>query len=406
MQMQALHKQGEQTAVGTQAEAAPVRPSERIEPIDILRGIALFGVLAINLLGEFRVSIFQQWVKVPPATHLIDRWIETYVPVFVELKAFALFSLLFGIGLAIQYERLSARGRPIYWLSRRLLVLLLLGVIHLTLIWNGDILTEYAIAGLIVLPFLLLRLRWLAVASLVFAGLYIFLQYFPLPVPTPDAAWYPQHVAVANGVYKHGNFAQIISFQWHELPQLLPLHIYVLPRTVTLFLFGAFCWRNGIVKRLAEHRRTLGGAALVGLIVGVSCTVLTSPLVRPGIFGKAGAAISSIGDLALTIGYAGAILFITTKDRGLRWLGWAAPLGRMAFTNYLLQSVIFSALFFGWGLGWFGMRAGPALLVGIGVYVLQVMASAAWLRRFRFGPVEWLWRSMMYGVAQPMRRRG
>ncbi len=405
MQLQGFHKQGEQAEAGTQVEAAPVRPSERIEQIDILRGIALFGVLVINLLSEFRVSIFQQFMKSPPATNFVDRWIETYIPVFVELKAFALFSLLFGIGLAIQYERLSVRGKPFYWLMRRLLALLLLGVIHLTLIWNGDILTEYAVAGLIVLPFLLLRLRWLGTAALLFAGLYIFLQYFPLPVPSPDAAWYPLHVAVANDVYKHGNFAQIISFEWHELPQLLPLHIYVLPRTVALFLFGAFCWRSGVVKRLAEHRRTLSGAALVGLIVGVSCTVLTSPLVRPGLFGKAGAAVSSIGDLGLTIGYAGVLLWMTTKDWGLRWLGWAAPLGRMAFTNYLLQSVIFSALFFGWGLGWFGMRAGPALLVGIGVYVLQVFVSAAWLRRFRFGPVEWLWRTMMYGAVQPMRRR-
>jgi uncharacterized protein len=75
----------------------------------------------------------------------------------------------------------------------------------------------------------------------------------------------------------------------------------------------------------------------------------------------------------------------------------------MAFTNYIVQSVVFSFLFFGWGLGWYGMRSTPALLIGICVYVLQAIASDLWLKKFRFGPVEWLWRSMMYGTAQPMR---
>src|ERR1700712_2381868 len=94
------------------AIAEPVSPSQRIEPIDILRGIALFGVLAINLLSEFRVSIFQQFLFMPPAAHPLDRWIETYIPIFIELKTFALFSFLFGIGMAIQMERVSSRGRP------------------------------------------------------------------------------------------------------------------------------------------------------------------------------------------------------------------------------------------------------------------------------------------------------
>jgi uncharacterized protein len=112
-----------------------------------------------------------------------------------------------------------------------------------------------------------------------------------------------------------------------------------------------------------------------------------------------------IGEMALAVGYAGTILSAATTKWGERLLGWAAPLGRMAFTNYLLQSVIFSAVFFGWGLGWCGMSAGPALLIGIIVYVVQVFVSAAWLRRYRFGPVEWLWRTMMYGYMQPLKRR-
>jgi uncharacterized protein len=392
------------TILGIPSKAAPIQQSERVEQMDILRGIALLGVLMINLLGEFRVSIFQQFVNVPPAAHALDRWIDTYTHVFIELKAFALFSLLFGIGLAIQFDRISMRGgSPFRLLSRRLLALLLLGIIHLTLIWNGDILTEYAVAGLIALPFLFLPRRWLGVATLLFTLRYL-LPYFPYPISFPSDEWLRLHLEQAAIVYKYGSYVQVLAFEWHELPELLPLHVFIIARTVALFLFGAFCWRSGIVKKLDAHTETLALSSLLGLGVGLSLTILTSSLVKPMIFGRAQGELYLIGELALTIGYAATIMYVTTKDWGRKALGWAAPLGRMAFTNYVMQSVIFSFLFFGWGLGLFGMRSAPALLLGVCVYILQVFFSAAWLRRFRFGPIEWLWRTMMYGVIQPMKR--
>jgi uncharacterized protein len=381
----------------------PVLPNQRIEPIDILRGIALFGVLAINLLGEFRVSIFQQFVSTPPQAHTLDRWIETYLPVFIELKAFALFSLLFGIGLAIQAERISDRGGPTgFLLVRRLAALLVLGTIHLTLIWNGDILTEYAVAGFIALPFLFLPRRWLGIAALLFSLRYV-LPYLPYPISFPNQAWLQAHIATAAIVYKHGNFLQILRFEQGELRPLLPLHVFIMARTVALFLFGAFCWSTGLLKNLSANRRILFAAGVLGLAIGGTLTVLTSSLARPELFGSAESGLSAVGELALTLGYAGTILYVTTTRWGMGALSWAAPLGRMAFTNYIVQSVVFSFLFFGWGLGWYGMRSTPALLIGICVYVLQAIASDLWLKKFRFGPVEWLWRSMMYGTAQPMR---
>jgi uncharacterized protein len=324
-----------------------------------------------------------------------------------EMKAFALFSLLFGIGLAIQFERSSARGSMLPLLTRRLLALLLIGIIHLTLIWNGDILTEYAIAGFIALLFLFTSKMWLGIFSLLFASAYVILPYLNLPLPSLNPAWIHVHLSQANVVYKYGTFRQILSFEFHELPELLPLHIYVLPRTVALFLFGAFSWRSGVVKRLGSHLSLLAGVAFFCLLVGIPLTILTSRLAPSWrlILGRGSDALSMIGEMALAIGYAGTILSAATTKWGERLLGWAAPLGRMAFTNYLLQSVIFSAVFFGWGLGWYGMSAGPALLIGIIVYVVQVFVSAAWLRRYRFGPVEWLWRTMMYGYMQPLKRR-
>src|ERR1700730_7432668 len=131
--------------------SAPVNPGERIKPIDILRGIALFGVLAINVVNEFRVSIFEEFLPVANTTGTLDRAVQTFLTMAVELKAMALFSLLFGIGMAIQFERLASNPRRGMLLLRRLAILLVIGVAHLFLIWNGDILTEYSLAGFIAL---------------------------------------------------------------------------------------------------------------------------------------------------------------------------------------------------------------------------------------------------------------
>jgi uncharacterized protein len=168
------------TTPGAPTSATPVRPSDRIDAIDVLRGIALFGVLAVNLVTEFRVSIFQQFLPHLDTGTSVDRAVESFVSLVIESKAFSLFSLLFGVGLAIQFDRLARTGSPLRWLVRRLLALLAFGLIHLLLIWNGDILTEYALAGFVVLPFLFAP-KWA-----VLAGSVVFLlPYLGLPLLPP-----------------------------------------------------------------------------------------------------------------------------------------------------------------------------------------------------------------------------
>lgn len=156
----------------------PVDPSSRVGSIDALRGIALFGVLAINLETEFRVSIFQQFLPHAPDPGLTGL-IDTVLDILIDMKAFALFSLLFGVGLAIQFERLGRSERRTSLLVRRLLILLAFGLIHLILIWNGDILAEYALAGLVVLP-LLFGPTWLmAIGCAVFFALFLLRPLLP-----------------------------------------------------------------------------------------------------------------------------------------------------------------------------------------------------------------------------------
>jgi uncharacterized protein len=367
------------------ASPRPTGPAERIDAIDVLRGLALLGVVAINVVNEFRVSIFEQFLSQKPPTSPIDSAIGAILMLAVEMKALALFSLLFGAGLAIQFERLASSERRTSLLVRRLAVLLAFGLIHLCLIWNGDILTEYALAGLIVLPFLF-GPRWLlAVAALAFLGLYLVMQAAPPDGLFPSTATITQHVADATRIYATGGFLDVLAFRLREIPLIVPLHVFVFPRTIGLFLLGAFGWRTGIPQ--SRPRRLLS--------IGVPCMGLGAALILAG--------ADALGTILLALGYGAVIIGIANLESGKKLLGWAAPLGRMAFTNYLAQSLIFGWIFYGYGLGLFGrLGVTSALAIGVAVYIGQVFFSAWWLRRFRYGPVEWLWRTLMYGVPQPM----
>ena len=366
------------------ASPRPTNATERIDAIDVLRGVALFGVMAINLVMEFRISIFEQFLGPKTLASPVDRAIETILTQAVELKAFALFSLLFGAGLAIQFDRLTNSERRISLLMRRLAVLLVFGVIHLCLIWNGDILTEYALAGLIVLPFLS-GPRWLlTLSALAFLALYLAMQAFPPAGLFPSRAAIWRDVMDANRIYATGGLLDVLAFRLREIPLIASLHAFVFLRTIGLFLVGALAWRSGILQNV----RGL-------LVIAPLCIGFGAALIYIG--------REPLGTIVLALGYGAAILGIASFEHGKRLLGWAAPLGRMAFTNYVAQSLIFGWIFYGYGLGLFG-RLGitQALAIGIAVYAGQVLFSAWWLRHYRYGPIEWLWRTLMYGVRQPM----
>jgi uncharacterized protein len=387
----------------------PVSPSERIDAIDVLRGVALCGVLAMNIVTIFRVSIFAQFLPNTEFATPLDRATSALLTVAVDFKALALFSLLFGVGLAIQFERLAGNPRRATLLVRRLAVLLMIGLLHLYLIWNGDILVEYALAGLVVLPFLH-GPRWLvAGAALLLLALYVAMPLLPPIVSLPGSAAMAVLVADATRAYGTGGFSDVLTFRIREVPAIFPLHVMVFPRTVGLFLLGVLAWRSGILRGAAANRRLLVAVAVAGILAGGGLTLAAA---GPELFdwpslGRWHFPTDRLGAAVLALGYGAAVIAAVNVPEGYRLLAWAAPLGRMAFTNYLAQSVICGWIFYGYGLGQFG-RLGVAatLAIGVLVYVAQVAFSAWWLRRYRFGPVEWLWRSCMYGVPQAMRQRG
>jgi uncharacterized protein len=377
----------------------PTGPSERIDAIDVLRGLALLGVVAMNVVTIFRVSIFERFLFPKPPASPIDSTVETILMLAVDLKALALFSLLFGAGLAIQFERLAGSERRTSLLVRRLVVLLAFGLIHLCLIWNGDILTEYALAGFIVLPFLF-GPRWLlAVAALAFLGLYLAMQAFPPPGLWPGTAALAQDVVEARRIYPTGGFPDVLAFRLREIPPIAYLHAYIFPRTIGLFLLGAFAWRTGILRRQPRHL-----IFSIAACIGLGAALILAHAGRLIASGRIDALAEPLGTIVLALGYGAAIIGIANTVSGKKLLGWAAPLGRMAFTNYIAQSVILGWIFYGYGLGLFGqLGVTSALAIGLAVYFVQVPFSAWWLGRYRYGPVEWLWRTLMYGAAQPMR---
>jgi uncharacterized protein len=366
--------------------------------------------MAINICNVFRVSIFEQFLPsrflpIRPDDTWLDRVLQSILLIGIDLKALALFSLLFGVGLAIQYDHLSADPRRTALLVRRLAFLMLVGLGHLVLVWNGDILFEYAIAGLIVLPFLFLPSRAPAIAGAAVLVVFIVSPFLPPIVAMPSRAWMTQNVADAVRIYSSGGFVDVLAFRIHELPALLPLHLSIFPRTVGLMLIGAGLWRAGLFRTGSRASQYLPLGAAIGILAGgvLSVTHANGWL---GLGWKAELSLERIGTVLLACGYGAAIILATDKTGARKFLAWAAPVGRMAFTNYLMQSVIFGWLFYGYGLGLFGkLGVSEALAIGIGVYILQSALSAYWLKRHLYGPVEWLWRSAMYGKRQSLLRR-
>lgn len=367
------------------------------------------GVLLINLDSGFRGSLFAHILNFHTHAGWANRATDILLAWVFEFKAFTLFSFLFGVGVGVQAERAATRGRSVAgFLARRFAVLLGIGLVHMLLIWNGDILTLYAVCGLLLIPFVRMPARWLGALGLAVIALSPYLPFFGSLFPA-EAAMRAQ-AALATRVYAMGSFTEIMALRFNEAVYFIaPLLLSVLPRTFGLMLLGIAAWRSGVLQRPAERRKLLLGILVVAGGLGALTTTLelwsketgqSPPAVLDWLYPY------SVVLLAFAYG-AGLLLCFSSAQVGrLEWLTRLfAAAGRMALSNYLAQSVIFSLLFYGVGFGLSG-RLGSALaaLIGLVVFATQLVASEWWLRRFRFGPAEWLWRSLTYGRWQPLKR--
>ncbi len=394
----------------------PISAAERILFIDILRGMALFGILAANMRGfDAPASVYGN-IKVLFHARA-DLFAQAFIDIFIQGKFVTLFSFLFGLGFAVQLSRAEARGAKFMsFYPRRLAALALFGLIHGLLIWWGDILLAYALAGSLLL---LLRKRsqktllWWAggIASLpilVISGVYVaFLLGFYHPhQDRPDLAKINSVIAI----YAHGSVPQILRENlvvWRQEITATLFGFYAL----FLFILGMWVFRSGIVTRLDEYKPVLKRVAAWCIPVGLALTVfVTLAYSRPST-GKA----TFIGYLAsilqmpaahiLSAGYASGLAVLFTNPAWRKRLTPFAAVGRMALTNYLTESVLCTLFFYNYTTGLYG-RVGPAvdLIPTVILYGFQVVFSNWWLARYRFGPMEWLWRGMTYGKFPAMRR--
>lgn len=373
---------------------AMAQKKSRLDAIDALRGLALLGVLLINLETEFRSTFFQQF-QMADYGSAADRIARNFLAIFVEFKAITIFSMLFGVGLAMQRDALVARGRVGALLLRRMIVLLGFGLLHMFFIWNGDILVEYALVGILALPFLLRSARISGIGALV--AMMVFLAMPVLPLAFPSQFWINEHVTQATQVYGHGSFTEIARLRLAEVPSLCPYLINIFPRTMALVLFGVWAWQSGLLRsdRLqSSDARVLGIAAL---ILGLAMTFANAA--RP----ETSHLLDAFAPILLALGYA-CLALPLFANKGIV-VGWLAAVGRMAFTNYLSQSVILGMLFYGYGLGMMGkIGVIEGMAIGLAVFGLQITFSQWWLSRHAYGPLEWVWRSLMYGQRQAWRR--
>jgi uncharacterized protein len=365
------------------------------------------GVVVVNVETIFRVPIFHYYVTFDVGSRLVDRIaFFTYSWLF-EFKAVAVFSLLFGGGLAAMAERLGeSRRRVGIILVRRLCVIGLLGVMHMTLVWNGDILIAYAFAGTLVLPLV----RSSAVLSFATAALLAFVSFLPLPWPDafPSSDRIGDHTRQALQSYAEGSWTRALTFRLRETrDHVAPLLLQTLPKVVGLMALGIGLWKVGVLKDPGRHRRGIGWFALLGITVGSAGFWLGHlPAARSLRQTPAWALLDAAAStpLGLALGAAALVGLERVQPRAPGLVSLLGSVGRMGLSAYLSQSVILGFVFYGHGLGLMGkLGAFHGALVAVTLFYSQAVLCRVWLSRFELGPLEWLTRRLAYGREEEAR---
>jgi len=409
--------------------AEPVSPAtanERIDALDILRGFALLGILAANM-SLFSFPFIAQITGTPRGEGTLDRLADFLVAWLATGKFYPLFSFLFGLGMTLQMERIEAAGgRPVRFMVRRMLALMTLGLVHALLIWNGDILFIYAINGLLLLLFRNMPARNLLIWAGVLVAIPVVLGVggglLGVAMGGASAANAPgmrEFTALLRDLeqrsietYARGTWGQI--FVWRAVEWLIVTILSVLGawlHILALFLVGMYFGKRQIFQRLEAHLPLFRRGVRIGLGAGLPASFalawlartsggdFTSPLA--GVWPTLGLIVGPV----LTLGYFSGFVLLAQRE-SWRWrLAPLAAAGRMALSNYIMQSVICTLIFYSFGLGLFGqVGAFAGLAISIAIWVVQLPISVAWLSWFHFGPLEWVWRSLTYGRPQRLRK--
>ena len=409
---------------------APVTGTERIQALDAIRGFALLGILLMNIegmVGPLMASIS----GVNPALTGADRWMDTAIYLLVQGKFFPLFSMLFGMGFAIMLARAQAAGRPFVAVYlRRVLALLAIGLAHALLVWSGDILVTYALMGLVMLicfrgtpqsrlPKWGIALMLLpAVFTLAFGLLGSAMQSLPGEASVEfnkalaeQGREMAMQIEAQRQAYGSGSFADATAQRIDDFLSMIGFIVIYGAFILGLFLVGAWFARSGAIARPEEHVRLFTRLRWVALPVGLAMVLVsywlepTMDMGRLDIRASTAQVLQMLGGAVMALSYLAWVVKALHAPATARLFGLLGPAGRMALTNYLMQSIVATLVFYGYGLGYFEQlpRAWQPVFV-FAFFALQVALSHWWMARFRFGPAEWAWRAATYLNLPPMRR--
>ena len=396
--------------------------ADRIVSLDVLRGFALLGILLMNI----------QSFSMPGAAYLnptaygdltgVNLWTWVFKHLFADQKFMSIFSMLFGAGVCLFAERAEQKaGQSAGLHYRRMFWLLVFGLMHAYLLWYGDILVAYALCGLWVyllrnrnpLTLILLGLIFVSISSLLsfFMGLNV--EHFPADaIDEMMAAWLPDATSIATELetYRSGWLTQmpLRAEDAFFLETFVFLTVF-LWRAGGMMLIGMALYKWGVLNA-ARSTRTywflLFVAGIPGLvIIGAGLQQHFANDFRMQYSMHLGAQYNYWGSALVALAYV-ALVMLVVRASAVTWLqSRLAAVGKTAFSNYILQSVVCTLLFYGHGAGLFGhIERFQQLLIVLGIWVLQLWLAPLWLERFRYGPLEWLWRTLTYWRVQPLLR--
>ena len=393
----------------------PTPPAERIEAIDVLRGFVVCAILLMNM-ELFTTSFRDISGGISPELQGASWWADALVYTLLHGKGWTLFSLLFGVGFAIMRRQAIAHGHNLtpLWL-RRAGVLLVIGLLHAILVWQGDILVSYAFAAMALLLFRNATAQsaatWGAVlfafpTQLMIATTLVSTGLTAQPAETTQTILEASRRAAEISALSSGSFGEATGARIAYLVDSLPAKVLFLPLIVGMALLGMALFDSGALTRPKQHLTLWRRLCVLGVGFGAAFTAASLALNPDPTFGPnaapdayLAAGLHLLGAPFLAIGYAATIILALQDARAGRWLARLAPTGRLALSNYLLQSIVCTTIFYGYGFGlWGELSRLEQCLLAVAILMAQVIISRGYTKRFHYGPAEWLWRWGIYGV--------
>lgn len=389
----------------------PISFTDRIHEIDGIRGFALLGILMMNIM-TFSTPMMQDGMEQQATERFTGQYNELtifFINTFVTTNFYTMFSFLFGLGFYIFLSRAQNKVQSTNILFlRRMGMLLIFGILHGVFLWYGDILWTYAVTGIFLLFFyklspklnLIISIAILSVFTVFLLLMSILLFGVNIPVEGAFSLWFDMTETI-----HHGSYSELITINSTFLGISLTNIIFLVPNVLAVFLLGLYAAQKGIFNNLEKNKSLINKVAVIGLGLGLPIKLLTGYAVTYQSLDTAWAMLSmlsnTIGGPLMSLGYIALFLIIVRRLPVIVKL--LQPVGQMALTNYIMQTVIMLIIFYGFNL-FNRVDAVYFVPIVVAVFIVQVIYSYLWMKVFRFGPLEWLWRTVTYLKIMPIKR--